>query len=176
MSSIAKIKNIHGSINVEVQLSGRPTELFPLIHNYFPQVSLCRANVAPMKYFRSFWQRNSSWHEFWLHGITPTEMKLADISLGRVADLFTSEQIKVAEELNRLLFRVLQKVERLPDSYPESADVALGLTFDGEPDHTTPGLRIISTRIRRITHSFAAHLPRFSYNIQHVILMQLRPL
>ena len=32
------------------------------------------------------------------------------------------------------------------------------------------------TRIRRITHSFAAHLPRFSYNIQHVMLMQLRRL
>ena len=37
MSSIAKIKNIHGSINVEVHLSGRPTELFPLIHNYSRQ-------------------------------------------------------------------------------------------------------------------------------------------
>jgi hypothetical protein len=144
MSSIAKLKNIHGSINIEVHLSGRPTELFPLIHNYFPQASLCRANVAPMKYFRSFEQRNSSWHEFSLHGITPTEMKLADISLGRAADLFTPAQIKVAEELNRLLFRVLQKVERLPDSYPESADVAVGITLDGDPDNTTPGLRIIS--------------------------------
>src|SRR4051794_40746520 len=31
-------------------------------------------------------------------------------------------------------------------------------------------------RIRRMTHSFAAHLPRFSYNIQHVMLIQLRRL
>src|SRR2546430_113380 len=34
----------------------------------------------------------------------------------------------------------------------------------------------ILTRIRRTTHSFAAHLPRFSYNIQHVMLVQLRRL
>ena len=33
-----------------------------------------------------------------------------------------------------------------------------------------------SPRIRRMTHSFAAHLPRFSYNIQHVMLIQLRRL
>ena len=34
----------------------------------------------------------------------------------------------------------------------------------------------ISALIRRITHSFAAHLPQFSYNIQHVMLIQLRRL
>ncbi len=144
MSSIVKIKNIHGSINVEVHLRGRPTELFPLIHNYFPQASLCCANVAPMKYFRSSWHRNSSWHEFSLPSITPTEMKLVDVSLGRAADLFTPGQIKVAEELNHLLFRVLRKVDPLPDSYSESADVAVGITLDGGPDHTIPQLRTIS--------------------------------
>jgi hypothetical protein len=144
MSSIAKIKNIHGSINVEVHLCGRPTELFPLIHNYFPQASLCRAYVAPMKYFRSSWQRHSSWHEFSLSSIMPTEMKLADVSLGRAADLFTPEQIKVAEKLNHLLFRVLRKIDPLPDSYSETADVAVGITLDGDTDHTIPGVRAIS--------------------------------
>jgi hypothetical protein len=71
-------------------------------------------------------------------------MKLADISLGRHAEQFSPMQIKVAEELNHLLFRVLRGMDQLPESYPESADVGVYLALEGDPSHTIAGLHTIS--------------------------------
>src|SRR5271157_5852053 len=41
-------------------------------------------------------------------------------------------------------------------------------------DDLSVGSELPRTRIRRMTHSFAAQLPRFSYSNQHVMLIRLR--
>lgn len=121
-----------GTAVVRTFVNGLPSDVFAFAKEYLPHNEVVFASVVPMK------EGRFTRYDISLASVSAKEMKLADFWLSYQSEKLSPEQISMAEQLQRLLFRSCQDRRLLPVTFVEQTlMLEVSLAFDLEREDVT---------------------------------------
>jgi hypothetical protein len=121
----------HGEIVLELTLKDEPSRLFRLWRSTISCATPVSASVAILKRGRSRWDWSP---DFYFSPITPTERKLADVSLAQNLERLRADEIANTSQLHDLLWNWLSFKRENPVLHAEMPMARVSVILKGSAD------------------------------------------